>query len=166
VRIGSETHEVTLERQDGGWVARVGGRRVRLDPVPIGPNGSVHLLMDGKSRELGIRRAAARRYRIQRAGLEQVAEVREAWLQRLARERAKRGGRTTQTIRAPIPGTVVRVLVEPGQEVQREQTLLVLEARKMQNEILCPQAGRIRAVHVQNGQSVPADQPLVTLETS
>ena len=64
--------------------------------------------------------------------------------------------------RSAMPGAIVEVRVEAGQEVEAGQLLLVLEAMKMQNEIKAQRAGTLAEVHVQAGQSVPAGQPLVT----
>lgn len=64
-------------------------------------------------------------------------------------------------LRAPIPGVVVAIKVNPGEEVSNGQELLVLEAMKMRNTIRSPRAGQIAAVHVSNGQTVNHNDPLV-----
>jgi acetyl/propionyl-CoA carboxylase alpha subunit len=67
-------------------------------------------------------------------------------------------------VAAPMPGKVVRVLVEEGQSVENGQGLVVVEAMKMQNEIKAPKAGVIKAVHVRQGGSVSAGQALLVVE--
>ena len=67
-------------------------------------------------------------------------------------------------IRAPMPGRVVRVEARPGVQVKRGDTLLVLEAMKMQNEIAAPQDGIVKEVRVVEGDSVIADQIVAVLE--
>jgi acetyl/propionyl-CoA carboxylase alpha subunit len=57
-------------------------------------------------------------------------------------------------LKAPIPGLITRVLVEPGQVVEMGETVLVLEAMKMENEIRASRAGTVTALHVTPGQSV------------
>ena len=57
-------------------------------------------------------------------------------------------------VKAPIPGSIARVLVEPGAQVQAGQPLLVLEAMKMDNPINAPRAGTVERVNVVVGQSV------------
>jgi biotin carboxyl carrier protein len=64
-------------------------------------------------------------------------------------------------LRAPMPGLVVRVLVEPGQEVPAGAGLVVLEAMKMENELKAPAAGTVGAVRAQAGQAVEKGQVLV-----
>jgi biotin carboxyl carrier protein len=65
---------------------------------------------------------------------------------------------------APMPGKVVRVMVEEGQAVASGQGLVVVEAMKMQNEIKSPKAGVVKAVHVRQGGSVSAGQALLVVE--
>lgn len=69
-----------------------------------------------------------------------------------------------QRIVAPMPGKVIRVLVEPGDEVAGRQPLVVVEAMKMENELSSPRAGRVKEVAVRPGQSVEAGRLLVVVE--
>jgi len=69
------------------------------------------------------------------------------------------------SLAAPIPGIVVRVLVEAGQRVEAGQELVVLEAMKMEHRICAPDAGLVTEVSVAVGQTVAAGMPLVVLET-
>jgi biotin carboxyl carrier protein len=63
-----------------------------------------------------------------------------------------------------MPGTVIRVLVEPGATVEARQPLVVLEAMKMETPVLAPYDGRVRAVHVTEGARVAGGALLVELE--
>jgi len=75
---------------------------------------------------------------------------------RLLREMTGGGNAPTgdQVIKAPMPGLVLRLEVEEGQEVTHGMGLVVLEAMKMENEIRASVAGRVRKVHVVAGQAV------------
>jgi len=66
---------------------------------------------------------------------------------------------------APIPGKVVVVKVVAGDEVAAGQSLVVLEAMKMENELAAEQPGRVAAVHVADGDTVESGQLLVELES-
>jgi biotin carboxyl carrier protein len=68
-----------------------------------------------------------------------------------------------QEIVAPMPGKIVRVLVTEGQEVERDQGLLVIEAMKMQNELRAPRAGRVECVNMMEGQGVETGARLMRL---
>ncbi|NNG68234.1 biotin/lipoyl-containing protein [Caldanaerobacter subterraneus] len=67
-------------------------------------------------------------------------------------------------VTAPMPGTIVDVKVKIGDVVKRGDVLLILEAMKMENEIITPIDGRVVAVNVQKGSSVKSEDILVTLE--
>jgi pyruvate carboxylase subunit B len=66
-------------------------------------------------------------------------------------------------LKAPMPGLVVRILVEPGQKVEEGQGVAVLEAMKMENELKAKAAGVVQAVLVSPGQAVEKGQGLVEL---
>jgi len=65
---------------------------------------------------------------------------------------------------AIMPGKIVRVMVEPGQQVEEGQPVCVLEAMKMENELHARQGGTVRAVHVKPGDDVEKDQVLLEIE--
>jgi pyruvate carboxylase subunit B len=66
-------------------------------------------------------------------------------------------------IQAPTPGNIVRLEVEVGDTITKEQTLLVMEAMKMESEVKSPQAGVVQAVHVKAGNTVQTGDALLTL---
>lgn len=73
-------------------------------------------------------------------------------------------GTGPQRIVAPMPGKVVRVLVQSGDEVKARQGLVVVEAMKMENELKAARDGRVREVSVREGQSVDAGAVLLVVE--
>ena len=68
------------------------------------------------------------------------------------------------SLTAPMPGTVIKVLVAPGDRVEPRQTLLVLEAMKMETPVVSPYGAVVKAVHVAEGDRVAGNQLLVELE--
>jgi len=70
------------------------------------------------------------------------------------------------TVRAPMPGLVVRIEVAEGQQVDAGAGLVVVEAMKMENELRAPRPSVVAAVHVGVGQTVEKGAPLVTLEST
>lgn len=72
------------------------------------------------------------------------------------------GGRIS--LKAPMPGKVVRLLVSAGDEVKAGQGVLVVEAMKMQNEMKSPRDGRVAAISVKENDSVTAGAVLATIE--
>lgn len=67
------------------------------------------------------------------------------------------------SVKAPMPGTIMSFKVLVGQEVKRGDVLLILEAMKMENEIVAPQAGKVVSLRVPVSASVNTGDPLVDL---
>ncbi len=76
---------------------------------------------------------------------------------------AATGANGSVTITAPMPGTILDVKVSVGQSVKKGDTVCVLEAMKMENDIPAPQDGVVASVNVQKGASVGANDVIVTL---
>jgi biotin carboxyl carrier protein len=90
-----------------------------------------------------------------------AVEVRSAQEAALAAALASAGGRGgSGTIKAPMPGRVVRVLVTEGEAVQADAPLLIVEAMKMENEVRTPTAGVVRKLSIAAGDTVEAGQLL------
>ena len=68
-----------------------------------------------------------------------------------------------ETVSAPMPGNIVAVKVSVGQSVNAGDVLCVLEAMKMENEIMAPKAGKVVAVSTSAGATVNTGDPLVSL---
>lgn len=77
---------------------------------------------------------------------------------------AQPGAASAREVRAPMPGTIVSVAVQPGDAVEAGQDLCVLDAMKMNNRIRAPRAGVVAQVHVSAGQQVQYGDPLVTFQ--
>jgi acetyl/propionyl-CoA carboxylase alpha subunit len=73
-------------------------------------------------------------------------------------------GAEQSAVTAPMPGTVIKVLVRPGEAVGAREPLLVLEAMKMETPLVSPYDATVRAVHVSEGDSVTGGALLVELE--
>ena len=67
-------------------------------------------------------------------------------------------------IKAPMPGRVVKILVEEGQKVQHGDGLLVVEAMKMENELSAPRDGIIKTIHVGEGDTVEGNAELLLID--
>jgi len=74
------------------------------------------------------------------------------------------GGAGPRTVKAPMPGRVVRVLVDVGDEVAENQGVVVIEAMKMQNELKSPKAGRVVKIAVTVDDTVGSGDALVIIE--
>nr|AIE91772.1 hypothetical protein [uncultured marine group II/III euryarchaeote AD1000_16_A02]AIF13241.1 Biotin carboxyl carrier protein [uncultured marine group II/III euryarchaeote KM3_60_H01]AIF16496.1 Biotin carboxyl carrier protein [uncultured marine group II/III euryarchaeote KM3_74_D01]AIF19077.1 Biotin carboxyl carrier protein [uncultured marine group II/III euryarchaeote KM3_85_D04]MBC8517470.1 biotin/lipoyl-binding protein [Euryarchaeota archaeon] len=79
----------------------------------------------------------------------------------------KRSGKKRKksgTVSSSIPGKVITVEVEVGQEVAEGDVVLILEAMKMQNEVAAPISGKITEINCKSGENIEANLPLVVIE--
>jgi len=79
-------------------------------------------------------------------------------------DEAGAGAEAAASLTAPMPGTVVKVLVEEGQEVTEGQLLLVLEAMKMEQPVSAPHAGVVQSLPFEEGSLVPGGAVLVEVQ--
>ena len=73
------------------------------------------------------------------------------------------GGGGSETLTAPMQGTIVKVLVKEGQEVAAGEAVVVLEAMKMENSILAHAAGKVESIKVEPGQSIQGGEPIAVI---
>ena len=76
---------------------------------------------------------------------------------------APAGNAGANAVKAPMPGTVVKINVKAGDAVKKGDVLCVLEAMKMENDIMAPADGVVASVEISQGASVATDAVLVTL---
>jgi pyruvate carboxylase subunit B len=121
------------------------------------------LLVDGRAVVLAVQPAGRGRWVADAGGARHEAEVvdeRTRHVQQLVGAGRKTGG---GTLKAPMPGLVVRVLAEVGQAVAAGQGLVVLEAMKMENELKAAGPGVVTAILAIPGAAVEKGQALLEL---
>jgi biotin carboxyl carrier protein len=162
VAINNTRRIVQLERDAERWRISLDGEVVDADAVEIAPN-IFSILLNGKSYEIRVTPTTSGTLTLQTGRHEFTAEV--------ADPRARRGRRHgaleaegRQQILAPMPGKIVRVLVQAGEKVEAGQGLLVVEAMKMQNEIRSPKSGTVERLLVKEGQPVNAGEALAWID--
>ena len=158
-----EGREIPVE-VDGREV-RVGGRMIEAHLSPIPGTPLRHLLAGAESLTLAMGRQEEGLWEVQFHGAQYRVEVmdeRTRHIRSLTSGPARQDG--AAQLKAPMPGLVVRILVEPGQAVEPGQGLVVLEAMKMENELKARSGAKIRAVPVAAGQAVEKGQILVEFE--
>ena len=79
---------------------------------------------------------------------------------------ASAAGKGVVKVKAPMPGLVVKLLVEVGSEVQKGDSLIVVEAMKMENEVKAPQSGKVTDIKVSEKQPVERGEVMVVIEGS
>lgn len=76
------------------------------------------------------------------------------------------GGSDPSKVFAPMPGKVVKLQVEVGQEVEEKQQLVIIEAMKMENQLVSGAAGKVKAINFAEGDQVDTETPIIELEVS
>lgn len=161
VAIDGKTYRVELARAGASWHCKVDGREFPLD-VAVAGNQVLSLLINGKSYEVQQESSSGESHIV--VGRERFsASVRDP-RSLGARRRNQDGGEGARKITAPMPGKVVRILAPVGSEVEAGQSVLVIEAMKMQNELKSPKKGKITRLMVSEGAAVEAGQVLAEVE--
>jgi len=157
---GGRSRPLVVTRAEDGWRVRLDDREVLVDVLPVGPS-LYSLLIEGRSYEVDVFamdgglvvHVSGQPFRVElQAGHQARAGVAAS---------PAAGG---ETIRAPMPGKAVRVLVRPGDRVGAGDGVVVIEAMKMENELKALAGGRVREVRVAEGKAVAAGEVLVVLE--
>lgn len=149
-----------VELPSGELKASIDGRDVAVDVVPLAGQLSVRvdgqvvdLTTEGTPPDIGAVASGHRSY----------VRVESERMRAAAQAKKSAGGGGDKTIKSPMPGRVVKVLVAKGDEVAVGQGLLVLEAMKMENEVRAKTAGTVAEVHVAAGATVEGGAKLVSL---
>lgn len=161
VKIAEQGYRVELERTASGWKCKIDGRELPLDVI-AGEAGVLSLLLAGKSYAV----------KQENAGTEtEVVVGQERFSVSVRDPRSFRSrhsvGTTAQGIKkiiAPMPGKVVRLLVTEGSTVEAGQSVIVIEAMKMQNELKAPKSGVLKKIKIAEGAAVEAGQALAEVE--
>jgi len=142
---------------------RIGDRLLEVDFESVSGQPVFSLILDGKSYESFVYQSEedwdvllrGRQYQVK------VEDEREKRLRAAAGAGAVEGGEFH--LKAPMPGLIVAVLIEEGQEVKKGQVMLILESMKMQNELKAPRDGRMGRIRVKAGESVEQRQALLSV---
>jgi biotin carboxyl carrier protein len=162
VTVGDRTLEVDLTPE--GVV--VEGDKVRADLVEMDGTEVRSLLLGGKSHRVLATRTAKGVWGMHLQGTHLTARVVDERT-RIIEEMTGRpeGAGGPKALKAPMPGLVIRIEVEVGQEVAQGDGLVIVEAMKMENELKMDGEARVKAILVEEGQAVEKDQTLVEFES-
>jgi biotin carboxyl carrier protein len=155
----SETVQVTVA--DGRCRVTVGGRTFEVDARrPAG--GPASLLVDGVSHVADVAPTEDGTL-VDLDGSTYLVGV-EEYARHVLRTRGGAGvGGAGQTVKAPLPGKVTHVAVAVGDRVQRGDTVVVIEAMKMENEFKATAPGTVTEIRVRPGQAVNAGDVLILI---
>jgi biotin carboxyl carrier protein len=157
--VDGRTLRVEVRGKDGRYTVTLDGTPLEVELAPRGPH-LASLLVGGESHEAFLQ-ARPGGFAVLLPGETVAVDLAPA-----ARGASAPLHRAPGPARlaAPMPGRVVRVLCEVGNDVAAGQGLVVIEAMKMENEIRAPRAGRVREVAVREGQAVEAGALLAVVD--
>ena len=169
VAVNGRVRRVAVHRDGGRFAISVDDRVWRVDAARPGGSDNVRTLSlivgDGKSCEVSVTPDAATGLLNVRVGATQFEVVLNT------RRRGRRDGRDQgvsgsgpQRIVAPMPGKIVRVAVTAGSAVRARQTVVVIEAMKMENELRAGRDGTVGELRAREGASVEAGELLVVIQ--
>jgi 3-methylcrotonyl-CoA carboxylase alpha subunit len=152
---------------EDAWTFETRGERIERRVRPIGqePDGSsigLRLELGAGSGPIWVARAGP--WRVVRRGRETISLRVVSGLDETGRHTGPESSGTRDLIRSPMPGRIVKLQVQPGEAVRAGQTLLVLEAMKIEHLVTAPRDGLVEAVRFQEGDQVDIDAELVELE--
>jgi acetyl-CoA/propionyl-CoA carboxylase biotin carboxyl carrier protein len=144
-----------------GFVAeRLAG--LGIEPRPAPPPGGSDEAGEKGAREVEVE-VDGKLFRVKVYGVAAQERSREAPLRRKGGT-TKRAATSEGAVVAPMQGTIVKVLVEEGQDIAADEAVCVLEAMKMESEIRAQRSGKIVKVLVETGKTVRSGEPLVVLD--
>ena len=143
----------------------VDGESVDADIARIGDTDRYSLILEGRSYTLHALRRGPGEWGVETGGHHHAVEVVDEALARALALTGGAGGKArARTLKAPMPGLVVKVEVSEGDAVEVGQGLVIVEAMKMENELTATAPGRVARVAVQAGDAVEKDQVLLEFE--
>jgi biotin carboxyl carrier protein len=161
VIVAGERIDLEIDLSDPQKIeAQVSDRKYVLETKRVEP-GVYWFNWDGRSIELSVT-PAAEGYTVSFGGHQHPVEIVDA---RTALRKATQHRHDEEVeLRAPMPGKIVKVLLQEGATVSANQGILVMEAMKMQNEVKSPKDGVVKRVAVREAEAVNAGQLLVVVE--
>ncbi len=163
---GAQERTVVFEgpQEDGRFRFTIDGQVRLVDARAVRP-GTWSILLDGRNYlvDLDKREALLGKVAASVGASETVLSVEDAQQRKLAAAAKPKGLARGETLRAPIAGKVVKVLVEVGAVVAPGTAVIVLEAMKMENELISERGGTVKVVHKQAGQAVDTGDTLIEL---
>jgi biotin carboxyl carrier protein len=162
VVVDGKTHQVELTRSDDAWLCKIDGHEMELDAV-LTARDVLSVLVDGKAYEIKRERSLQGELHMVIGSARYAVDVQDP---RSLRTRRSVAGSEAgpQKVKSPMPGKIVRILVNEHDEVKAGQGLIVMEAMKMQNEMKSPKDGKVQKILTAEGSTVNAGDTLAIVE--
>jgi biotin carboxyl carrier protein len=160
--VDNELRRISLEKKENAYVISDGERTFEVDIQFVSPN-AVSILIEGQSHLVYLAREEDKKYLFLEGHQFIVQEP------QTGEEEYEKGGERSYEdelmVKAPMPGKVIKINVAENEEVRKNQTLAIVEAMKMENEIKSTVEGYVKKILASAGDLVDSENPIIELET-
>lgn len=162
VVVDGKTHRVELTKAESTWLCKVDGESIEVDAA-LTARDILSVLVGNKAYEIKRERSLQGELHMVIGSARYAVEVQDP---RSLRTRRAAGASEAgpQKLLASMPGKIVRIIVQEKDEVKAGQSVIVMEAMKMQNEMKSPKDGRVQKLLVAEGSTVNAGDTLAIIE--
>jgi biotin carboxyl carrier protein len=166
VRVEGQEKTVFITEENGSYDISVDGKTYQVDCRSFGNAEFLSMLIDTESYlvETGPSNPDQGRYYARVMGRHYDLEVLDELLVAVREGEAAADAGGAYTVLSPMPGLIVDIKVAPGDTVEAGAPVVIMEAMKMQNELVADVGGVVKDVHVDHGAAVDSQTPLVTIE--
>ncbi|MDZ4722944.1 MAG: acetyl-CoA carboxylase biotin carboxyl carrier protein subunit [candidate division Zixibacteria bacterium] len=151
----------------GKLQATVNGRNCLVESYPLGTRQSgesrMLMLVDNHTAEVDVRNSETYGEKsVLISGIEIPVTIEDYSLAQMRKTAGTTLGHAVETtLKAPMPGMVLHIKVSPGDKIKKGETLVVIEAMKMENSIKAKADGTVKSIHIETGRSVEKGDRLV-----
>ena len=163
ISLNGQQESIELLNKDGNLIhISVGDRQYHIDLKEV-EKGVYSIILDGISFNVELTTSGNKKYQVNTLYNSFDVEIIDAETKYM-NSRKKDNDDDQSFISTPMPGKVVKILVEEGQEVKAGETLVIVSAMKMESEYKVTTDKIVKEILVKEGDNVDGDQPLITLE--
>ncbi len=160
--VDGKTHQLELTHGEQTWLCKVDGQEIEVDAV-LTARDVLSVLVDSKAYEIKRERSLQGELHMVIGSARYAVDVQDPRSLRTRRAVAVAEA-GPQKVKAPMPGKIVRIMVNEKDEVKAGQGIIVMEAMKMQNEMKSPKDGRVQKILTAEGSVVNPGDTLAIIE--
>jgi biotin carboxyl carrier protein len=160
--VDNKPHRISLEKEENIFVVSDGERTFEVDIQFVSPN-ALSILIEGQSHLVYLARDGDKKYLFLK-GQQFIARESQAGEEAYGKGEEK-SHEDELMVKAPMPGKVIKINVSENEEIRKNQTLAIVEAMKMENEIKATIEGYVKKILVSAGDLVDSENPIIELGT-
>ena len=158
--IDNKLHKISLEKKEDCFVFSDGEKTQEVNIQSISAH-VISVLIEGHSYQVYWAKDKERRYLFLEG--EEIVVQEPTTSQEGIEKREEKSREDELIVRAPMPGKVIKINVSENERVRKNQTLAIVEAMKMENELKSTVDGYVKKIHISPGELVDSEKPLIEL---